>query len=189
MLKKLCGALLHLFGWKVIVDVPDYPKSVICVAPHTSNWDFILAELAYASIGRKAGFLMKEFWFFWPLGPIFRAIGGVAVSRKPGSSLTRQLIDRFNSASRLNIAITPEGTRSRTTRWHTGFLRVAREANVPITLAAFDFPSKTISMTTTFIPMGDMKADMRAIKDFYKPYTGKYANKFTTESDHDDPTQ
>lgn len=189
MLRKLCGALLRLFGWSVTVDVPDYPKSVICVAPHTTNWDFILAEIAYTSIGRKAGFLMKKFWFFWPLGPIFRAMGGVAVSHEPGRSLTAQLIDRFNSSERLNIAITPEGTRSRTTRWHTGFLRVALEANVPITLAAFDFPTKRLIMTETFIPTGDMKADMRAIKDYYKPFRGKYADKFTTESDPDDPTQ
>jgi len=189
MLAKFCGALLRLFGWKVTVDVPDYPKSVICVAPHTTNWDFILAELAYTSIGRKAGFLMKKFWFFWPLGPIFRSIGGVAVSHEHGCSLTSQLIERFNNSKRLNIAITPEGTRSRTTKWHTGFLRVAMEADVPITLAAFDYPSKTISMTTTFRPTGDMKADMRAIKAFYKPYQGKYADKFTTDPDPDDDTQ
>lgn len=189
MLRKLCGATLRLFGWKVSVSVPDYPKSVICVAPHTSNWDFILCELAYCSIGRKAGFLMKKFWFFWPLGPIFRSIGGVAVSHQPGSSLTRQLVDRFNKSEKLNIAITPEGTRSFTRRWHTGFLRVAAEARVPVTLASIDFPSKTISMTTTFTPTGDLRRDMRAIKAFYKPFTGKYPDKFTTESDPDDDSQ
>ena len=52
--------ILRLFGWKVEVTVPDVPKSIICVAPHTSNWDFILGELAYTSVGRKAGFLLKD---------------------------------------------------------------------------------------------------------------------------------
>lgn len=69
------GLILKLFGWKVSITVPDYTKCIICVAPHTSNWDFVLGELAYASVGRKAGFLMKDTWFFWPLGCFFRAIG------------------------------------------------------------------------------------------------------------------
>ena len=77
-------------GWTVDITVPDYPKSIICVAPHTSNWDFILGKLAYASVGRKAGFLMKESWFFWPLGPIFKSIGGVPVVRR---NKTRSIVD------------------------------------------------------------------------------------------------
>ena len=89
--------ILKIFGWTVDITVPDYPKSIICVAPHTSNWDFILGKLAYASVGRKAGFLMKDTWFFFPLGPIFRAIGGVPVARKhKGPSLVEQLIKRYN---------------------------------------------------------------------------------------------
>lgn len=57
--------ILRLAGWKVRVMVPDYPKAIICVAPHTSNWDFIIGKLAYASVNRKAGFLMKKSWFFF----------------------------------------------------------------------------------------------------------------------------
>lgn len=175
--------LLRLAGWKVKVSVPDDPKCLICVAPHTSNWDFIIGELAIRSVGRKPGFLMKESWFFWPLGGIFRAMGGVAVPRKrPGSaSLTEFLVKRFRAADRLSLAITPEGTRSRTCDWHTGFLHIAAEAGVPIQLAVIDFPSKTAMITREFAPTGDVEADMRAIKDFYKPYTGKYPDKFCTD--------
>ena len=90
---SLCKALLRLSGWKVDVTVPDYPKCIICVAPHTSNWDFVLCELAYSSIGRKAGFLMKESWFFFPLGYIFKALGGIPVSRKhKGGNLTSAIV-------------------------------------------------------------------------------------------------
>ena len=108
---NLPGFILRLFGWRVKVTVPDYPKLLICVAPHTSNWDFILCELAIRSIGRHSGFLMKESWFFWPLGCFFRSIGGVAVPRrKPGSaSLTDFLVNKFRTSDRLTVAITPEG--------------------------------------------------------------------------------
>ena len=67
----------RLFGWTVEVDVPDYPKCVICVAPHTSNWDFFIGKLAYLSIGRYAGFMMKKEWFFPPLGSLLKSMGGV----------------------------------------------------------------------------------------------------------------
>ena len=136
---KLSALILRIAGWKLNVTLPDYPKSIICVAPHTSNWDFVLGKLAYSAIGRKAGFLMKESWFFFPLGYIFKAIGGIPVPRKRGSSLTDTLIEKFNHSDKLNIAITPEGTRSRVTQWRTGFLHIALGAGVPIQLAAIDY--------------------------------------------------
>lgn len=69
---SLSGLILKLAGWKVDITQPDYPKSIVCVAPHTSNWDFVLCKFAYAAAGRKAGFLMKESWFFFPLGIVLR---------------------------------------------------------------------------------------------------------------------
>ena len=130
----LSRQILRMAGWTVDITVPDYPKCIICVAPHTSNWDFILGKLAYASVGRKAGFLMKESWFFFPLGLIFKAMGGIPVPRRKGSSLVETIVAKFNASQRLALAITPEGTRSRTTEWHHGFLHIAREAGVPIVL-------------------------------------------------------
>lgn len=180
---NLAGLILRAFGWKVSITVPDYSKCIICVAPHTSNWDFILGELAYLSVGRRAGFLMKAAWFRWPLGYFFRGIGGIAVpKRKPGSpSLTEFVIKKFKESDRLVLAITPEGTRSRTADWHTGFLHIAQGAGVPIALGVLDFGSKNIKINDIFEPTGNIEADMRAIKDFYSPYKGKYPEKFTTE--------
>lgn len=180
---SLSSLILKMFGWKVRVAVPDWPKCLICVAPHTSNWDFILGKLAYASIGRKAGFLMKSSWFFWPLGYFFRAIGGIPVVRgaEHKSSVTQEVIDRFNSSSRLTIAVTPEGTRSRTSQWHTGFLRIAAGAHVPVVLGAIDAATKTVYLERTFTPTGDIDADMAAIKDYYKAFTGIIPENFTAE--------
>lgn len=174
--------ILRLWGWKVRVTAPDYPKAIICVAPHTSNWDFIIGKLAYASVHRKAGFLMKKSWFFFPLGPIFRAMGGIPVSSGKGNeSSVDNLVKLFNERKRLTLAITPEGTRSLTTHWRTGFLNIARIANIPIVLAAIDFKEKTARVERTFFPTGDNEADLRVIKDYYKGVTGKYPEKFTTE--------
>lgn len=179
---NLAARILKLTGWKLDITVPDYPKCIICVAPHTSNWDFILGKLAYAAVGRKAGFLMKASWFVWPLGYLFRAMGGVPVSRgKGGGSLVESLVERFNDSASLQIAITPEGTRSRTDRWHTGFLRIALDANIPIVLGAIDFTERLITITHTFTPSGDIESDMRVIKDYYRPFRGKYPDKFSCQ--------
>ncbi len=182
-MSKLAAAILRALGWKVSVTVPDYPKSIVCVAPHTSNWDFILGELAYSSVGRKAGFLMKDTWFVWPLGCFFRAIGGIAVPRRKKGSrpVTEVVTEKFNTSDKLTIAITPEGTRSRTAQWHTGFLRIAYQAKVPIVLGVIDAPTKRIMIEHTFDVTGDIDTDMRRIKEFYKPYTGINPDNFTTE--------
>ena len=171
---NLASLILKTFGWKVRVSVPDYPKCLICVAPHTSNWDFIIGKLAYASIGRKAGFLMKSSWFFWPLGCFFRAIGGIPVNRDKShrQSLTHTIIDRYNSNTQLCLAVTPEGTRKKTDNWHTGFIRIAIGASVPIVLGAIDAATKTVYLEQTYTPTGDINSDMAAIKSYYKQFTG-----------------
>lgn len=179
----ICARILKFFGWKVTINVPEVPKSIIVVAPHTSNWDFILCILASRAVGRKIGFLMKESWFFFPLGYLFKALGGIPVSRRKDhkESLTDVVIEKFNHSDRLTVAITPEGTRSRTSRWHTGFLRIASGAGVPIFLAAIDFATRNVILDKEFTPSGDVDADMRAIKDYYRPFTGKYPERFTTD--------
>lgn len=174
--------ILNLMGWKVEVGVPDYPKAIICVAPHTSNWDFIIGELAIRSVGRRAGFMMKSSWFFFPLGYFFRAIGGIPVIRKnKKQSLVDAMVDRFNNEERLVVAITPEGTRKPTANWHTGFLRIAYQAHIPICLAVIDFRMKRAMINDEFTPTGDVESDMAAIKRYYRPFTGKRPENFITE--------
>lgn len=178
---RLSGLILKLFGWKVEVKAPNYDKCLICVAPHTSNWDFILGLLAYDSVGRKAGFLMKESWFFFPLGYFFRALGGIPVPRKnKKGSLTEELVKKFEYSSQLQIAITPEGTRKRTAKWHTGFLQISIKAGVPCVLGAIDAKTKSIIVNEVFRPTGNIEKDMSEIKHYYSSFSGIYPEKFTT---------
>lgn len=170
-----------ILGWKEQVSVPRHDKCIICVAPHTSNWDFVVAQLYYRAIGRKAGFLMKKEWFFWPLGPLFRSMGGVPVERSRHTSMTDRLAEQIRRAPRMELAVTPEGTRSRVTTWKRGFYFIALKANLPIMLYAIDYARKTIVCTKTLMPSGDVEADMREIMDYYRGFTGKYPGKFAVE--------
>ena len=162
----------------MVITEPDYPKCVICLAPHTSNYDFFLAKLAYWAIGREAGFLMKKEWFFFPLSYLLKSMGGVPVYRSKKMRLVDQLAEEFNRRERFSIAITPEGTRKRNPEWKTGFYHLACKAGVPIALAYIDYAKRTIGIEMSLIPSGDEVADMALIKGYYCNRGAKYPEKF-----------
>ena len=96
MKKAVYSFIYHrILGWQTNVTVPNFPKCVICAAPHTTNFDLFLGKLFYGSLGRKASFMMKKEWFFFPLGIFFRAIGGIPVDRSKKTSLVKQMAKRF----------------------------------------------------------------------------------------------
>lgn len=173
--------ILNLFGWSVDITTPYFNKCVICVAPHTSNWDFFIGLAAYKSLGRNANFLMKSFWFFFPLKYVLRALGGIPVVRsgKKGS-LTEKVISLFKTRDYVNLAVTPEGTRDATEKWKTGFLYIAYGANVPILLGVIDYKDKKVLIKDQFQPTGDVDKDMKSIKSYYSKFinVGKYPSKF-----------
>ena len=179
---NIWGLALKFFGWKVDITAPRRDKCIICVAPHTSNWDFILGLAAYRSLGRKANFLMKEFWFFFPLKYLLKYFGGIPVpSRNKKSNLTEEIVKKFENSDYINLAVTPEGTRSRVEKWRTGFLYISYGAKVPIQLGVIDYKNKDIIIRDEFIPSGDIDADMQYVKEYYAnfPDAAKYPDKFS----------
>ena len=180
MLRKFCNWLLYKkMGWKVEVTQDHPAKYIICLAPHTSNWDFILGLLYSRSIGMQSNFLMKKEWFFWPLGPIFKKLGGIPVHRQKKSSMTDAMAETAKAAKTFHLCITPEGTRSKTVDWKKGFYFIALKASMPILLYGLDYERRLIQCTKTIIPTGDLDADMRDIKVYYKDFKGKKPENFT----------
>ena len=172
---------MKISGWKTDITVPHHKKSIICVAPHTSNWDFIIGLIAYRSIGRKANFLMKEFWFFFPLKYLLKALGGIPVKRTDKSgSLTNQLIDDFHNRDYLNLALTPEGTRKPVDQWKTGFLYISYGAKVPIELGIIDYAEKKVVIKDEFNPSGNLKEDMIFVRKYYSSFknSARYPKNF-----------
>lgn len=170
--------LLKLLGWKIEVEIDIPSKSVICVAPHTSNWDFILGQLFAWAIEMKSFFLMKDTWFFFPLGVFFKKLGGIPVDRTRNNSATASLIELFNKNDTFHLAITPEGTRGHVENWKTGFYNIAVGANVPILLAYIDYKKKYLGIKNVFLPSGEIEADMPVIQSFYIGVQGLNPEKF-----------
>lgn len=179
---NIWGRILKAFGWKVECNLQLPDKCVVCVAPHTSNYDFLIGLAAYRSLGRKANFLMKEFWFFFPLKYLLRYFGGIPVRRssKKVGSLTESVIALFRENSYVNLAVTPEGTRSANPKWKTGFLVIARGAGVPVVLAGMDYANKRIVLDRLFNPGPDIENDLEEVKKYYsdKKDWAKYPSKF-----------
>lgn len=173
MKKAISKAILRLAGWKLgPAEGVELPKCVICVAPHTSNWDFVVGKLFYTSMGCTASFLIKKEWFIFPLNLFFNWVGGVPVDRSKHTSVTDQMVERFNANERFQLAVTPEGTRKRAEEWKKGFYYMALKANVPIMVAYFDFAKKEVGTKGVFYPTGDAEKDILTIRQMYRGVTG-----------------
>lgn len=169
MKKAVSKILLRMFGWKQgPTEGVGLPKCVICVAPHTSNWDFVVGKLFYTSIGCNAGFLIKKEWFFFPFNLLFKCMGGVPVDRGKHTSVTDQVVEMFHERDHFQIAVTPEGTRKRVDDWKKGFYFIALKANVPILMAYLDYGKKEVGSKGVFYPTGDVESDIRFIREQYK---------------------
>lgn len=181
MKKAICSFIYHkVLGWKSIVTVPDFDKCILCAAPHTSNWDFIIGKLFYNAIGRETGFMMKKEWFFFPLGCLLRYMGGVPVYRSKSTSMVEQIVKQVKESKTFHLAITPEGTRSPNPNWKKGFYYIALKAQVPIVLVGINYKTKTITAEKVVYPTGDVDKDMKEIKRYYTQFTGKHPENFAT---------
>jgi 1-acyl-sn-glycerol-3-phosphate acyltransferase len=176
--QKIYSFLFRLTGWKYSLQAEMLQKCVICVAPHTSNWDFIIGLLFYKSIGGKPHILMKKSWFVFPLNYILKAMGAVPVDRTRHTSLTDQMRAEFMERSHFQLAIAPEGTRKKNPKWKSGFYYIAWEAKVPIVLAYLDYARKMIGVIENFIPSGNIQIDMDRIKEKYRYIAGKKPRQF-----------
>lgn len=170
--------VLQSGGWKFEGEVPDEPKFVIIVVPHTSNWDFIVGVGALFALGFRVSFLGKHTLFKWPLGTFMRWLGGVPVERSVSRDRVGENINAFKSADKMILAVAPEGTRKLVKDWKTGFYHVADGAHVPIVPVAFDYGTNTIRLHPRFWTTGDKESDISRLKDFYRTVVPKNPENF-----------
>lgn len=178
-MKSICKFILRLIGWKITGETHLPDKSVICVAPHTSNWDLPLGLIVYKAMGRKASFLIKKEWFFFPMSVFFRALGGIPVDRSRKSSLTEQMAEIYAKKNKFELAITPEATRKRNPDWKKGFYFIALEAEVPIVVVAIDYGKKEVDFKAVIMPTSDVDGGIAQIKACYKDVKAKHPENFS----------
>lgn len=187
MLSQLCKFIFKITGWKTDGHrPPQLKKCIILAAPHTSNWDFWYSMATFAIYGLPIRFTVKKEWVKFPFGLLMNPLGAIAIDRQPRGpknerpSFIRAMTELFNSNENLIILITPEGTRSRTEKWKTGFYHIAKAANVPVLLGYIDYKKKLTGITEP-IYLSDYETDMKKIMDFYQTIAPKFPEKFATD--------
>jgi 1-acyl-sn-glycerol-3-phosphate acyltransferase len=176
--------MLALAGWRCEGEIPDIPKVVIAVAPHTSNWDFVLFLGVIFCLRANVRFMGKAELFRFPIGWFFRYCGGVPVDRKKSTGLVEQMVKASNKSDKFILTIAPEGTRHHVQEWKRGFYHIAKSAGIPIVLAVVDGKHKTVHIGQVFQPTEDIEADMKAIQGFFTGVIGIHpSRKYITLAD------
>ncbi len=181
-LRGLSKLVLALLGWQITGNLPpNGQKSVLIAAPHTSNWDLPFTLMTAFVLRLNIYWMGKEQIFRPPFKGVMMWLGGIPVQREKSNNLVAASAQAIQVADGpVQLIVPPEGTRSGTRVWKTGFYYIAMQAQVPIVLAYMDYEKKIAGLGPVFQPTGDIEADMAAIKAFYPPFKGKHADRFKT---------
>jgi len=167
--------ILRLMGWRLRGVLPSEPKAIIIGGPHTSNWDLFLAMGSMLATGLKFSWMMKKEAFFWPLGPLWKSMGGIPIDRKTAKNVTQQMADWFNSIETGYLGMTPEGTRSKVESYKKGYLRIAKASGVPLFLVGIQAETKEVWLDRLWWPNeyveGEkLEAENTAIRDYIESH-------------------
>ncbi len=180
LLRWLSIGFLRLTGWKVVGKLPaNAAKSVLIAAPHTSNWDLPYTLMVAFVLRLNVYWIGKSSLFKPPFRGVMMWLGGIPVDRSQSNNLVVASSEAImNATGPLQLIVPPEGTRSGTRFWKTGFYYIAAGAGVPIVMAYLDYEKKVGGLGPVFQPTGDVDLDMLAIKAFYAGVKGKNADQF-----------
>lgn len=166
-----------ILGWKVVgntdLSKDEIKKAVIIAAPHTSWHDFYIGVLLRAVLNVKTNFVGKKELFVFPIGWLFRLLGGAPIDRHTKENKVSAIAKLFNEKDEFRMAMSPEGTRKKVDKWRTGFYYIAKEANVPIIMFTLDFENKQNKISEPFYPTDNIEKDFEFMHNFYKDVKGK----------------
>lgn len=183
MRKYLGKLIIALMGWKLKGEIPSNIKNyVLIAAPHTSNMDFFIALPAMWGYNIHGKYLIKQELFWWPLSLWLKFTGGIPVDRKNSNSeFLKKLKMHLTEGENVCLLFTPEGTRSFTEKWKTGFHRVAKTLNLPIVLAYADYAKKEVMVGEVFYPTDNLENDLLSLETYFRNVNAKHPEKFNKQ--------
>jgi 1-acyl-sn-glycerol-3-phosphate acyltransferase len=171
--RRLIARIFWAFSsWRMVSEPAPNRPTVLIGAPHTSNWDFVFMLAIAWRLDMRFRWLGKKGLFTGWRGPIMRGLGGIAVDRDAPSAVVAEVLERIESGDVFGLVVTPDGTRKGHTHWKSGFYRIAREAQLPVTLGYVDRTTKTTGLGPTIDLTGDISSDMDRIRAFYADKSG-----------------
>lgn len=162
--------------FKVTVKTtPQVMHSVMISAPHTSNWDFLLAMGAFWYLDIPWRFFIKDSYTRNPIfGWFFKWVGAIGVDQTKRKNLTAYAVKLLRENNPMVILVPAEGTRKRVEKWKTGFYHIAKGAAVPVVLAYADYQKRIAGVGPVIHLTDDFSYDMKRIEDFYRGVSGKH---------------
>ena len=179
---SLGRAALRLAGWTIRGALPELPKYIIVVAPHTSNWDFPVGVAALFALDLQAHWFGKDSLFHEPMGTILRMLGGRPVHRETPEGVVAEMAAAIRAEPAFILALAPEGTRKRVAHWRSGFYRIAEAAGVPVVAVSFDWSTREIGIHQPRQLSGDLGADVDALQALYYPEMARNPSGFWMSS-------
>jgi len=170
--------VLSILGWRVEGQIPDLKRLLVIGAPHTSNWDFVLAMATILGLNLRMRWLAKHTIFKRGVVWFMEWLGGIPTDRTQPQAIVESVVRLARKGKGVVIGITPEGTRKKALKWKTGFLRLAKALDCPILMVAINFPTKTIVIGDLYHPSGDNNYDLVAIKQYYDQFQGIHKDQF-----------
>lgn len=171
--------LMRIAGWRFDGTLPNEPRLLFVVAPHTSNWDFAVGVAGMFALGLRATFLGKDSLFRWPLGPLMRWLGGFPVDRSTSHNVVEQTVMHIRRTDRIALALSPEGTRRKLGDWRTGFHYVARGADIPIVPVALDYSIRTIRFFEARAASASADADLAVLGELYDARMARHPTQYS----------
>jgi len=180
-LSQFAAWVLTRRGWRVEGELINQKKMLLAVAPHTSNWDFFLGLFVVFSFKLNINFFGKHTIFVPPLGAIVKRLGGIPIERSKAHGVVTAIANKIKASEQLILALAPEGTRSPIYPWKTGFMHIAREAEIPIQLIGLDYAKKTIVFGPIIQKVTNIDEQMQTIYTFYDNVCAKYPKNCITK--------
>jgi 1-acyl-sn-glycerol-3-phosphate acyltransferase len=171
-------SVLKIMGWRVEGSIPDLKRFILIGAPHTSNWDFVLAMAAILGLNLRMRWMAKHTIFKPGVVWFMEWLGGIATDRTNPKTIVDNVARIAKQEKGVIIGLTPEGTRKKVEKWKTGFLRIAKTLDCPILMVGLNFPGKIIFIGDLYHPSGDSDADLVAIKEYYGQFQGRHPARF-----------
>ncbi|ABG42519.1 phospholipid/glycerol acyltransferase [Paraglaciecola sp. T6c] len=173
-------ATLKLMGWQFSGEFPKHKKMIIAVAPHTSNWDFVIGIAVAFTLKLKITFFAKSSLFIPPFSVLLRRWGGLPIKRQKAHGMVEQMSEEARQADNMILCLAPEGTRGKRENWKTGFLHIAYKADMPVFLVAFDYKKKRIELGPVLTISENIPLELQRIYQHYHTVHAKFPDEVAT---------
>jgi len=175
---KIGKLILFLFGWKGEGKLPGCKKYILVVAPHTSNWDYVIGKLFFYAYGISSRVLMKKELFFFPLGSLLRWLGGIPLDRSRNENIVMKMAELFKSEHEFILTITPEGSRKKSSKWKTGYYYIAKLAEVPVYLGYCNYEKKLVGIQGPINNNVKLEDSLMVLNEFYRDKLPRFPENF-----------